>query len=104
MTEHSMRLQGRIATSIAITPLHIISAAFSASDPNSDRDAARDFRRTWSGFGYLEDDNPHVEPLVVDEEALTSAMTTSTTFLKPSISSSTVPPSPALAKLIELPT
>jgi hypothetical protein len=31
-------------------------------------------------------------------------MTTSTTLLKPSISSSTVPPIPALAKLIEFPT
>lgn len=34
----------------------------------------------------------------------TCATTTSTTLLNPSISSSTVPPIPALAKLIELPT
>ena len=33
-----------------------------------------------------------------------SPMTTSTTLRKPSISSSTVPPIPALAKLVELPT
>lgn len=45
------------------------------------------------------------------EEALADSMTgcsfakaTSTTFLNASISSSTVPPKPVLAKLIELPT
>jgi hypothetical protein len=35
---------------------------------------------------------------------LSVSITTSTTLLNPSISSSTVPPMPALAKLIELPT
>lgn len=35
---------------------------------------------------------------------LTSSITTCTTFLNPSISSSTVPPNPALEKLIEFPT
>lgn len=44
-------------------------------------------------------------PLEVIPSALwISFITTSTTFLNPSISSSTVPPMPALAKLIELPT
>lgn len=43
-------------------------------------------------------------PLVIPSESCNFSVTTSTTFLNASISSSTVPPSPALEKLTELPT